>query len=145
MVASNLGANQPERALKIALTGGAMSFVVAEIIGLAAAIWPYSWMRLFGDDPAMIEAGVAYLRVVGPFFGFFGLGFTLYFAAQGARRLAWPLMSGVIRLAIAVLGGWAILHFTGSLTLFFIASSIAMTLYGVIILMTTNPRVWFKQ
>jgi len=145
MVASNLGANQPERAMKIALTGGAMAFVVAEIIGLAAAIWPYSWMRLFGDDPAMIEAGVSYLRVVGPFFGFFGMGFTLYFAAQGARRLAWPLGSGVMRLAIAVLGGWAILHFTASLPWFFVASSLAMTLYGVVILATTTPRVWFRS
>jgi putative MATE family efflux protein len=145
MVASNLGANQPERALRIALTGGAMSFVVAEVIGLAAAIWPYHWMQLFGDDPRMIEAGVSYLRVVGPFFGFFGMGFTLYFAAQGARKLAWPLASGVLRLVIAVLGGWAILHSTGSLTWFFAASALAMTLYGGVILVTTNPRIWFKR
>jgi putative MATE family efflux protein len=145
MVASNLGANQPERALRIALTGGAMSFVVAEIIGLAAAIWPHSWMKLFGDDPHMIEAGVSYLRVVGPFFGFFGMGFTLYFAAQGARKLAWPLASGVLRLIIAVLGGWAILHITGSLSWFFAASALAMTLYGGVILVTTNPRIWFSQ
>lgn len=145
MVASNLGANQRERAMKIALTGGAMAFVVAEIIGLAAAIWPHSWMRLFGDDPDMIEAGVAYLRVVGPFFGFFGLGFTLYFAAQGARKLFWPLASGVLRLMIAVLGGWAVLHFTSSLIWFFAASALAMTLYGGVILATTTPRMWFKQ
>lgn len=145
MVASNLGANQPERALKIALTGGAMAFVVAEVIGLAAAIWPYSWMRLFGDDPDMIEAGVSYLRVVGPFFGFFGLGFTLYFAAQGARTLFWPLTSGVLRLIVAVLGGWAILHFTASLSWFFAASALAMAIYGIVILATTTPRVWFRR
>ena len=144
MVASNLGANQQERALKIALTGGAMAFVVAEIIGLAAAIWPYSWMRLFGDDPEMIEAGVAYLRVVGPFFGFFGMGFTLYFAAQGARKLFWPLASGILRLFVAILGGWLILHFTSSLVWFFAASAMAMALYGGAILATTTPRAWFK-
>lgn len=145
MVASNLGANQPERALKIALTGGAMAFVVAEVIGIAAAIWPHSWMRLFGDDPEMIEAGVAYLRVVGPFFGFFGLGFTLYFAGQGARKLTWPLTSGVLRLVVAVLGGWLVLHFTGSLLWFFGASALAMGLYGGVILATTTSRVWFKH
>jgi putative MATE family efflux protein len=145
MVASNLGAHQPERALKIALTGGAMAFVVAEIIGLAAAIWPYSWMRLFGNDPDMIEAGVSYLRVVGPFFGFFGMGFTLYFAAQGARTLFWPLASGVLRLLVAVLGGWVILHMTASLNGFFAASALAMTFYGGVILVTTTPRVWFRR
>lgn len=145
MVASNLGAQQPERALRIALTGGAMAFVVAEVIGLAAAIWPYRWMRLFGDEPEMIEAGVAYLQVVGPFFGFFGMGFTLYFAAQGARKLFWPLTSGVLRLSVAVLGGWVILHTTASLMWFFAASAFAMALYGAVILATTNPRLWFKR
>ena len=144
MVASNLGANQPERAMKIALTGGAMAFVVAEVIGVAAALWPNHWMRLFSDNPEVIAAGVTYLSVVGPFFGFFGLGFTLYFAAQGARKLFWPLASGVMRLALAVLGGWAVLHVTESLTLFFLTSALAMTLYGVVILATTHPRVWFK-
>ena len=145
MVASNLGANQPERALRIALTGGAMAFVVAELIGLAAAIWPYSWMRLFGNDPNMIEVGVSYLRVVGPFFGFFGMGFTLYFAAQGARTLFWPLASGVLRLIVAVLGGWTILHLTASLNWFFAASALAMALYGGVILITTTPRIWFRR
>lgn len=145
MVASNLGAKQPERALRIALTGGAMAFVVAELVGLAAAIWPHSWMRLFGEDPEMIAAGVAYLQIVGPFFGFFGMGFTLYFAAQGARKLVWPLASGVLRLIIAVLGGWAILHTTSSLTWFFAASALAMAAYGSVILATTNPRRWFKH
>ena len=145
MVASNLGANQPERALRIALTGGAMAFIVAELIGLAAAIWPYSWMRLFGNDPEMIEVGVSYLRVVGPFFGFFGMGFTLYFAAQGARTLFWPLASGVLRLIVAVLGGWTILHLTASLNWFFAASALAMALYGGVILITTTPRIWFRR
>ncbi len=145
MVASNLGANQPERALRIALTGGAMAFIVAELIGLAAAIWPYSWMRLFGNDPEMIEVGVSYLRVVGPFFGFFGMGFTLYFAAQGARTLFWPLASGVLRLIVAVLGGWTILHLTESLNWFFAASALAMALYGGVILITTTPRIWFRR
>lgn len=145
MVASNLGAQQPERALRIALTGGAMAFTVAEIIGIAAAIWPEHWMRLFGDDPQMIETGVAYLRVVGPFFGFFGLGFTLYFAGQGARKLVWPLCSGVLRLLIAVMGGWLVLHITGSLFWFFAASALAMTVYGSVILAATNPRIWFKR
>ena len=72
-----------------ALGGGAMAFAVAETIGLAAAFWPEAWLRLFGAAGPMLEAGSAYLRTVGPVFGFFGMGFTLYFASQGAGRLAW--------------------------------------------------------
>jgi MATE family, multidrug efflux pump len=41
---------------------------------------------LFSADPQVIKSGAAYLRAVGPFYGFFGLGLALYFASQGADR-----------------------------------------------------------
>jgi Na+-driven multidrug efflux pump len=145
MVASNLGAGQPERALRVALTGGAMAFIIAEIIGLCAAIWPYHWMHLFGSEPDMVETGVVYLQTVGPLFGFFGMGFTLYFASQGARKLVWPLGAGTLRLALAILGGWLVLHLGGSLFWFFVVSAIAMFLYGSIILYAVATGAWFKK
>ena len=80
MVASNIGAGQPERAMRIALTGGAMAFVLAEAIGLAAACYPEAWLRLFGAEDHMLQAGSAYLRTVGPVYGFFAMGFSMYFA-----------------------------------------------------------------
>ncbi len=61
----------------------------------------------------MIAAGSTYLRIVGPFFGFFGLGMALYFASQGAGALKWPLIAGVSRLIIAVGGGYLLLRWTG--------------------------------
>ena len=91
LVGTNIGAGQPERALRIALTGGAIAFALTETIGLLVAIWPHAWLSLFGSDPVMLETGVAYLRIVGPTYGFFGLGLSLYFASQGAGRLKWPL------------------------------------------------------
>ncbi|WP_059411714.1 MATE family efflux transporter [Cupriavidus basilensis] len=133
MVGSNLGARQPARVRQIALIGGAMSFAVTEAIGLCAAIWPLSWLRLFGTDPGMLATGTTYLRVVGPFYGFFGLGFALYFASQGARRLKWPLLAGLLRLLVAVGGGWLAIHLTGSLVAFFAASALGMVLYGAVI------------
>ena len=54
----------------------------------------------------MLEIGSAYLRLTGPFYGFFGLGMAIYFASQGAGRLAWPLLAAVLRMLIAVAGGW---------------------------------------
>jgi Na+-driven multidrug efflux pump len=115
LVGTNIGAGQRERALRIALTGGALAFAVTETIGIVAAIWPHAWLGLFGSDPQMLEAGAAYLRVVGPTYGFFGLGLSLYFASQGAGRLAWPLIGGLVRLVVAVGGGWLVLSLTGSL------------------------------
>ena len=63
----------------------------------------------------MIETGSAYLRIVGPTYGFLGLGLALYFASQGAARLLWPLLSGFLRVIVAIGGGWLALRLTGSL------------------------------
>src|SRR5213075_2260274 len=62
LVGTNIGARQHERALRVALTGGAIAFALTETIGLAAAIWPTAWLGLFSDDPGMLTAGAQYLR-----------------------------------------------------------------------------------
>ncbi|NMK47777.1 MATE family efflux transporter [Achromobacter sp. Bel] len=145
MVASNIGAGQPERAMRIALTGGAMAFVLAEAIGLAAACFPEAWLRLFGAEDHMLQAGSDYLRMVGPVYGFFALGFSMYFASQGAGRLKWPLIAGCLRLLVAVGAGAVVLHLTGSLTLFFLTAAVAMCLYGLIILSAVASGSWFDR
>lgn len=137
MVGMNIGAGQERRALRIAFTGGIAAFAITEAIGVAAAIWPEAWLRLFGDDPAMLAAGSAYLRVVGPFYGFYGLGFALYFACQGAGRLLWPLLAGLLRLLIAAAGGWLVLGITGSETRLYAALALGLIVYGAIITATT--------
>lgn len=145
LVGSNIGAGQPERARRIALAGGAMAFVAAEVIGVAAAIWPETWLRLFGTDETLLETGAQYLRVAGPFYGFFAMGFALYFASQGARRLKWPLLAGAMRLGIYAGVGWLILHVTGSLTAFFAMGAVAMTVYGLCVLVSVASGSWFTQ
>lgn len=145
MVASNIGAGQPERAVRIALTGGAMAFVLAESIGLAAAFFPEAWLRLFGAEDHMLQAGALYLQTVGPVYGFFALGFSMYFASQGAGRLKWPLLAGCLRLVTAVGAGGIALHLTGSLTVFFLVAAVAMCLYGLIILVAIASGSWFQR
>ncbi|MBS0562157.1 MAG: MATE family efflux transporter [Proteobacteria bacterium] len=130
LVGTNIGARQYDRALRVALLGGALAFVLAEAIGIAVAVWPAAWLGLFGHDPAMIEAGSAYLRIVGPFYGFFGLGLALYFASQGAGRLLWPVVAGTLRVAIAAGGGWLVLLLTGSQSGLFAAIAAGLLVYG---------------
>jgi putative MATE family efflux protein len=144
LVGTNIGAGQPARALRIALTGGAVAFVLCEAIGLAAAIWPQGWLGLFGDDPRMLAAGTAYLRHVGPAYGFFGLGLSLYFASQGAGRLLWPLCAGLLRMVIAAGGGWLAWRLTGSLAWVFAALGVALVIYGAMLLTAVGSGVWFR-
>ncbi len=145
LVGTNIGAGQEARALRIALTGGALAFVMTESIGLAAAIWPQAWLGLFGDDLSMIATGSAYLARVGPTYGFFGLGLTLYFASQGAGKLAWPLLCGMLRLLIAIGGGWLALQFGGSTNWLFWALAIALVAYGSTLVAAIASGVWFAR
>ena len=144
LVGTNIGAGQQARALRIALTGGALAFVVTEAIGLTAALWPEAWLGLFGHDPRMLAAGTAYLRWVGPAYGFFGLGLSLYFASQGAGRLLWPLSAGLLRLVLAVGGGWLALRLTGSLNGLFAALAFALVCYGAMLGSAVAAGVWFR-
>jgi len=144
LVGSNLGAGHRERALHIAWVGAAFSFAICEIIGVAAALAPEFWLRLFDSDPTMIETGALYLRCVGPFYGFFGLGLALYFASQGAGRLIWPLAAGFARMIVAVFVGWLVLRATGSLALFFLTLGGALALYGLLIALAVWRGVWFR-
>ncbi len=145
LVGTNVGAGQHRRALRIALIGGAIAFAMTEAIGIAAAIWPRAWLALFSADARMIETGSAYLRLVGPAYGFFGLGLSLYFASQGAGRLFWPLAAGTLRVAIALGGGWALLAMTGSLTWLFAALALGLVIYGVVLTTAVASGRWFGR
>jgi Na+-driven multidrug efflux pump len=145
MVGTNIGAGQKQRALRIALIGGGLAFLATESIGIAAAIWPAAWLDLFGSNPRMLETGIAYLHRVGPAYGFFGLGLSLFFASQGAGRLAWPLLAGFMRLAVAVGGGWAVLTATGSLDRTFEVLGLALAIYGVTLVSAVASGVWFRR
>ena len=98
---------------------------------------------LFGNDPAMLDAGTQYLRAVGPFYGFFGVGLVLYFASQGAGRLLWPVLGNLARLAVAALGGWLALRWGGELVHVFVAQAVALVVYGVVIAGAIAGGAWF--
>lgn len=142
LVGTNLGADHRDRARQIALTGAGFAFALTELIGLAAAIFPTVWMHLFTHDPAAVVVGSNYLRTVGPFYGFFGLGLSLYFASQGAGRLFWPFIAGFVRLAIAVGGGALLLRLGGSMPLMFGVLAASLSAYGLIIYMAVRSKKW---
>jgi Na+-driven multidrug efflux pump len=92
----------------------------------------------------LIETGSAYLRIVGPVYGFFGLGLSLYFASQGAGRLFWPLFCGFLRVVIVVVGGWVALRLTGSLTWLFAALALGLVVFGTGLTAAIRSGAWFR-
>jgi putative MATE family efflux protein len=143
VVGTCIGAGLRARALRATWIGVAIAAGLAELVGLAAAIWPRAWLGLFGTDPAMMETGAMYLRTVGPFYGFFGLGIGLYFASQGAGRLLWPIIGNLVRLLVALLGGWLAMAQFQSLQGVFVAQAAGLVAYGCINAWAVWRGAWY--
>ena len=131
VISANLGAGQTERAVKTAWVGALMACVLTELIGLAAAAFPQQWIGLFSQDPSVLRLGAEYLHRVGPFFGFFGLGYVLYCAGQATGRMGASVLAGLLRAAIAVLGGLVVVWLKADVTWNFIAVALGMVAFGL--------------
>ena len=142
MVGTNIGAGNRQRALKIVLIGGAVAFGVTETIGVLAALFPEGWLKLFTQDATAIKVGSDYLRIVGPAFGFFGLGIGMYFALLGANLLLWPIVGAVLRSALAMCGGAVAALWFGSLHAMFIVLALALVVSGTIPLLSVRKKNW---
>jgi putative MATE family efflux protein len=146
MVGTNVGAGQIARAERVAWTGAGLAAAVTASIGLVAALAPRAWLGLFTTDPAVQAVGATYLMIVGPAYGFFGLGLALYFASQGAGRLAWPLTAGFARLTLAAAGGWLLGHGLGwGLPGIFAAMALALVVFGTTTATAVKLGAWRSQ
>jgi putative MATE family efflux protein len=143
MVGTNVGAGRFARAERIAWVGAALAASVTTAIGVTGALAPWLWLGMFTSDPSVLAAGTMYLRIVGPFYGFFGLGLALYFASQGAGRLLWPLVSGFIRLTVAAAGGYLVTRGLGlDLPALFAVMALALVCFGTITTLAVRGGAW---
>jgi Na+-driven multidrug efflux pump len=130
MVGTNIGAGQAARAKRIAWTGMGASMLVCLAIGWTVAIYPALWVHIFSDDPAVIEIGSLYMRIVAPLYPLFGGGLALYFASQGAGQMLMPLLANTARLLLVVAGGALVMYLDGPLWTLFAVVALGLTLYG---------------
>src|SRR5215475_7221800 len=141
MVGTNIGAGQHARARRIMWSGAAVATLLTGSIGLTAALAPDLWLSLFSQDPDVLAAGRAYLHIVGPAYGFFGLGLSLYFSSQGLGHLGWPLLAGFARMSVAAVGGWLLVHRLGAgLPGLFAIITLALVVFGT----TVAVALWRK-
>jgi putative MATE family efflux protein len=142
MVGTNIGAGQVQRARRVAWIGSGVAATATGSVGLLVALVPQAWLGLFTSDPAVLDVGATYLRIVGPTYAFFGLGLALYFAAQGAGQLTTALLAGFGRLVIAVAGGWLVLNgLHAGLPWLFAAIGAAFVVFGVAQAVAVNQAI----
>ena len=139
VVGANVGADQQSRAKRAAWIGGLITGIGTTLIGGLAALLPRGWLSLFTSDAGIIEAGSIYLQVVGPFYGCFGFGLALYFAALGAGRPAVPVGATILRLCIVVVGLYSMSSSLGQASAVIAAGFL---IYGLMIFCGTRLTSW---
>ena len=143
MVGTNKGARQFARARKVAWVGALLAGAVTLAIGLVVAIWPDLWLTLFTKDPAALEAGRLYFRIVGPTYGFFGLAMALTFAAMGAGDMIWPTAATLLRFVIAAGGSLLALDFFGwGVSGLYACVAAGIVAYAILLAVSTTRRAW---
>lgn len=145
VISANLGAGQIERAVKAAWVGVMMACALTEMIGLAAAAFPELWIEMFSQDPTVLRIGTEYLQRVGPFFGFFGLGYVLYCAGQATGRMEASVLAALLRAAVAVLGGYAVVWLKADVTWNFIAVALGMAVFGLLAMPPLIKRAGYEN
>jgi putative MATE family efflux protein len=131
MVGMAVGAGDVPRARRVAWTAGGVTTSVLGVVGLLVALFPDLWVTIFTRDEQVLGYGRQFLHWAGPGFGFFGLGLTLYFASQGAGRMAGPVFAATMRLLLVAAGGsWLVAHGAPAWQLFALSAT-AMVVYGL--------------
>ena len=143
IVGANIGAKNIIRAETVGIYGGTSAGVVSIFIGLLLALFPDAWIQFFTDDVKAFEVTKLYIQIVGPFYIFQGIGLSLYFASQGANAMKWPTIATIVRFLIASIGGGISVHWLGSgVGSVFIASAIAMMVFGTMIFVSIKKGAW---
>ena len=141
-VGVNMGAGQHERARTIALVGASIALAAISPVGIALAIWPSFWLGWFTNDAAAFAVGAQYLAVVGPFYGVFVAGQTLYFASQGTGQMRLPVLVGVIRFVVVCVVGLITLELGLNVIGVFVGVSLGMLTVGLGMWLSTHSPAW---
>jgi len=143
-VGVNIGAGQHERARNIALVGAGVALAVISPVGIALSIWPSLWLGWFTEDAAAFSAGAKYLAVVGPFYGVFVAGQTLYFASQGTGQMRLPVLVGIVRFLIVCFVGLITTGLGLDVLGVFVGVSLGMLTVGLGMWLCTQSPAWRK-
>jgi len=145
MVGTHVGAGLVARAKHIAWTGAAIAGAVSLAIGITVALVPEAWVRIFSDDPQVLEAGRLYLRIVGPCYAFLGVAIVLYFASQGSGHIVWPVLAGTARLVLVVCGAALFVALNGPLWSVFALVGVGLVVFGSLTAIAVKRTDWSRR
>ncbi len=134
-VGQNIGAGKYDRIKKGSSVTVMMSIACSIVIGVLLLFTGPFLMRLFSPDAAVIEAGMAYLYRILPFYAVLSLLFIINGVMRGAGEMIVPVISTMVSLwAARVPSAYLLAHFFGRDNMFF--SYVIGWLIGAIITIT---------
>ncbi len=90
LVGQNLGAKQPDRAERTVWITAIANMVLLGSIGWIFAIWPEPFIRIFIEDPAVVESGAKSLQIISYGFVFYAFGMVLVQGFNGSGDTVTP-------------------------------------------------------
>jgi Na+-driven multidrug efflux pump len=101
------------------------------VLGLIVMLAPDLWTSLYSQEPSVLQSAASYFQWAGPFYGFFGLGLSLYFSSLGAGRAIGPVFAGMSRLVVVAAGGALLAHLQSPAWMIFALVGAGMAVYGI--------------
>ena len=142
LVGTCVGAGNRDRAIKASMVGAGLAAVIGAGIGLPLALAPMAWIPLFTGDADVAAMTTTYIQYAGPCYAFLAVGLVLYFAAQGAGRMRWPVIATFVRFSVAVGGAYLWVAWGGGFEAIIMMAAAGMVLYGAIILLSLKLGAW---
>jgi putative MATE family efflux protein len=99
-VGQNMGANRPDRVKAGLRATLIMTSVISLLISLITVFFGEFMMRMFTDDPVVIDLGGDYLRIIGAFYILFSLMFVINGLLRGAGDTLIPMFISLFSLWI---------------------------------------------
>jgi putative MATE family efflux protein len=108
-VGQNLGAHQPDRAAEVTWKATGATMAILFTAGGLVYAFPQPAMRVFIADQAVIDAGVGFMRIIAPFWAFFGGLMVVQggFRGAGSTRAAF-LLSLLSRWVFRMPAAWVL-------------------------------------
>jgi putative MATE family efflux protein len=98
LAGQNLGARQPERAVKTGWTAAGILTVAFMMISVAVLIWAEAIVRIFDDDPALVVVAAAFLRIACANWVVMGLTNVFQQCVNGAGDTVVPMIVMVVNM-----------------------------------------------
>ena len=96
LAGQNLGAHQPERAVRSAWASVALYSAFMVLCTIAGLFFPHFFMRMFTPDQAVIDTGAVYLRYAAAVYLFAGLAIVLSKSMEGTGYTLVPMLITLI-------------------------------------------------